>query len=78
MVLKTVDISETPMSLQELLSLINEETEIVLTEGNKPLARLSPILPLVNPRIPGLHPGAISISDDFDEPLPEEFWAGGV
>lgn len=24
----------------------------------------------------GLHMGAIRISDDFDEPLPDEFWTG--
>ncbi len=27
-------------------------------------------------RIPGLHRGAIEIADDFDAPLPDEFWAG--
>lgn len=28
------------------------------------------------PRVPGLHPGAIWTSEDFDEPLPDEFWTG--
>lgn len=28
------------------------------------------------PRIPELHPGAIWISEDFDEPLSDEFWIG--
>jgi hypothetical protein len=28
------------------------------------------------PRILGLHPGAIWTSDDFDDPLPDEFWLG--
>ncbi len=27
-------------------------------------------------RIPGLHAGMIWISDDFDDPLPDEFWLG--
>ena len=27
-------------------------------------------------RIPGLHPGAFVISDDFDDPLPDSFWLG--
>jgi hypothetical protein len=27
-------------------------------------------------RIPNLHPGAIWTSDDFDDPLPDEFWLG--
>ena len=28
------------------------------------------------PRIAGLHEGQTVISDDFDEPLPDEFWLG--
>ncbi|MBI1280878.1 MAG: DUF2281 domain-containing protein [Anaerolineaceae bacterium] len=31
---------------------------------------------LTKPRILGLHPGAIWTSDDFDDPLPDEFWLG--
>ena len=27
-------------------------------------------------RVPGLHPGEILTSDDFDQPLPDEFWTG--
>lgn len=32
---------------------------------------------LSQPRILGLHAGAIWTSDDFDEPLPDEFWLSG-
>ena len=28
------------------------------------------------PRVAGLHEGQTLISDDFDEPLPDEFWLG--
>jgi hypothetical protein len=28
------------------------------------------------PRTPGLHAGAIQAAEDFDAPLPDEFWAG--
>ncbi len=28
-------------------------------------------------RIPNLHAGMIWVSDDFDDPLPDEFWLGG-
>lgn len=28
------------------------------------------------PRVLGLHPGAIWTSEDFDDPLPDEFWLG--
>jgi hypothetical protein len=29
-----------------------------------------------SPRVLGLHEGAWSVADDFDTPLPEEFWLG--
>ena len=73
MLTKTVDVQEAQRSLKELLSLVQGGTEIVLTEGNIPLARL---VPVVGQRKAGLHAGAIWTSKDFDEPLPESFWTG--
>ena len=74
MLTKTVDVLETQTNLQDLLSLVREGTEIVLTEGAIPLARLVPIAVSSTPQVAGLHTGAIWTSDDFDEPLPEDFW----
>lgn len=75
MQIRTVDVNEAQANLRELLSLVLEGTEIVLTEGDTPLARLVSIAPQPKtPRKAGLHTGAIWTSDDFDEPLPEEFW----
>ena len=74
MLTKTVDIRETQATLQELLSLVREGTEIVLTEGATPLARLAPIVLSPAQRVAGLHAGTIWTSEDFDKPLPEEFW----
>ena len=74
MLTKTVDVREIHTSLQELLSLVREGTEIVLTEGTTPLARVVPIVLPPAQRVAGLHAGAIWTSEDFDEPLPEEFW----
>jgi antitoxin (DNA-binding transcriptional repressor) of toxin-antitoxin stability system len=71
---KIVDVRETQTNLQDLLSLVREGAEIVLTEGATPLARLAPIVAPATPRVAGLHAGAIWTSEDFDEPLPEEFW----
>ncbi len=73
---KKVDVGEAKISLKELVSLVVEGTEIVLMEGSTPVARLVPISSPTTPRIAGLHSGAIWTSDDFDEPLPEEFWTG--
>ena len=73
---KTVDMREAHISLEELMSLVRGGTEIVLTEGSTPLARLVPLALPDKPRMAGLHSGAIWTSEDFDEPLPEEFWTG--
>lgn len=74
MLTKTVDVREVQTNLKELLAQVREGTEIVLMEGATPLARLVPIVLSTTPRVAGLHTRAIWTSDDFDEPLPEDFW----
>lgn len=81
MTTKTIDIYGDHIELPELLSLVKAGTEVLLTDGEIPLARLVPVgappeTEAKRPRIPGLHAGAIWTSDDFDEPLPDEFWTG--
>jgi len=78
MLAKTVDVREAQVHLQDLLSQVLAGKEIVLTEGNSPVARLVPVDSITTPRMPGLHSGAIWTSPDFDEPLPEEFWTGNA
>ena len=73
---KTVDVHEAQAHLTELLSLVTVGIEIILMEGSTPLARIVPMAGATTPRVAGLHPGAIWTSEDFDEPLPEEFWTG--
>ncbi len=73
---KTIDMLETELDVRKLISLAREGSEIVLTEGSTPLARLVPISPPRRTRIAGLHAGAIWTSEDFDEPLQDEFWNG--
>jgi prevent-host-death family protein len=70
---KTVELQEAQASLDELLALVREGVEIILTDGGTPLARLTPVE--TGQRIPDLHPGAW-ISEDFDDELPDEFWLG--
>ncbi len=72
--MKTVDLYEAQAHLTELVTMVRAGDEVILTEGNTPVARLVPIAAV--PRVAGLHRGAIWASDDFDEPLPEEFWVG--
>jgi antitoxin (DNA-binding transcriptional repressor) of toxin-antitoxin stability system len=72
MLATTIDIRNEQTDLADLLALIAGGTEVLLTDGGTPVARLVP----VGKRVAGLHAGAIWTSEDFDEPLPEEFWTG--
>jgi antitoxin (DNA-binding transcriptional repressor) of toxin-antitoxin stability system len=78
---KTLDIQQLQISVSQLLSLIQNDQEIVITDGNTPIARLT-LLNSIEPNVweskktplPGLNLGAMVISDDFDQPLSDEFW----
>jgi prevent-host-death family protein len=50
MLTKTVDVSEAQAHLKELLSLVLEGAEIVLTEDSTPIARFVPIASPTTPR----------------------------
>ena len=73
---KTIDVQDAQANLPELLLLVRKGTEVVLTDGATPLARLVPVICSTQPRVAGLHTGAVWASDDFDEPLAEDFFAG--
>jgi len=74
---KTIDVREAQGKLTELLKLVGSGGEIILTDGSKPLARIVPMTSdnASGTRTPGLHTDAITIADDFDAPLPDDFWA---
>ncbi len=76
MLIKKLDIQKDPISIIDLLTLVQNNREIVLTDGDMPLAKVIPIERIEEKVIPkaGLNLGAIVMSDDFDEPLPDEFW----
>jgi antitoxin (DNA-binding transcriptional repressor) of toxin-antitoxin stability system len=70
-----VEVHDLARRLDELVSLAAGGTEVIVTEGHVPRARLLP-LPKGQQRSPGLHAGAIRAADDFDAPLPDAFWLG--
>ena len=78
MQVKTVEISQLPPAITELLALLNNRDEVVLASEGKVVARLVPVAGELPPRIAGLHEGQGWISDDFNEPLPDEFWGERV
>ncbi|MBK1990063.1 hypothetical protein A0J48_021465 [Sphaerospermopsis aphanizomenoides BCCUSP55] len=69
--------------LEELLDAVQEGDEVevlisTLERNDHNLLKLA-VVPIHHQQKqdqPGLHLGAISTSDDFDEPLPDEFWFG--
>ena len=75
---QTVSVGEAQEKLPDLLAQALAGDEVIITEDGKPVARLVPV-PVARPRkkrVPGLNEGAIWTSEDFDEPLADEFWLG--
>ncbi len=75
----TIDVNEAQPHLSELLALAKAGNEVILAEGSTPIARLIAVAPASvqrRPRVAGLHQGAAWVSEDFDQPLPDEFWMG--
>ena len=66
-----IDVQQLQPQMRDLISLAAAGTEVLLVDGKQPLARIVPMA-----RVPGLHPGEMVASEDFDEPLPESFWSG--
>jgi prevent-host-death family protein len=67
----TVNIHEAKTHLSKLLRRVMNGEEIVIAKAGKPIAILSPIVPVPQPRVPGNDKGKIVIHPDFDDPLPE-------
>lgn len=73
---KILDIQQLQTSVSQLLSLMQDDREIVITNGNIPIARLTLLYPIElniwesekKPQ-PGLNLGAMVMSDDFNQPL---------
>lgn len=83
----TVDVLDAANQWPKLLALAKAGNEVILAEGGRPVARLTAMETTANleepaptkriaglGRVAGLHEGACWISDDFDDPLPDEFW----
>ena len=73
---RTVSVDEAQEKLQDLLAQALAGNEVIITEHGKPVARLVPV-PVAPPkkkRVAGLNRGTIRTSEDFDQPLPDEFW----
>ena len=74
----TVTVDEAQRNLQDLLAQVLAGNEVIITEHGKPVARIVPVAaaPPKKKRVAGLNRGQIWTSEDFDRPLPDEFWLG--
>jgi len=80
MTAKTVTIEEAQTHLSDLLTLIAQGEEVIIAKGKEPVAKLIPLSHSsahnVQARVFGEYKGQIWMSDDFDAPLPDDFWLG--
>jgi antitoxin (DNA-binding transcriptional repressor) of toxin-antitoxin stability system len=75
--IKMIDVKKEHVPLNELLALVASGTDVILTEGESPVARVVSVPhKAAAHRLLGLHAGKIWISPDFSEPLPDSFWLG--
>ncbi|MCL2639537.1 MAG: hypothetical protein FWD53_01700 [Phycisphaerales bacterium] len=88
---RSISIQELPRSTRELLASLGEDDEIIVSDGNKPVAKISTPPPPCSvpppaeldlsfdpskPREFGFLAGKVWIAPDFDDPLPDSFWLG--
>ena len=67
-----LDITQAKADISKVLDLAIQGEEIVITQDNKPVAKISPIPPVLRSLKRGSAKGKVWMSDDFDEPL-EDF-----
>lgn len=72
--MRQVNIHEAKTHLSELIAAAERGEEVVIARANKPAVRLVAIEAPKKKRIVGMHQGQIWVAEDFDEPLPDEFW----
>jgi antitoxin (DNA-binding transcriptional repressor) of toxin-antitoxin stability system len=75
MTTKTLDIRQSE-TFKTLIAMLDKNTEVILTDGETPVARVLPVETPRRKRVAGLNRGAMKMHEDFDDPLPDEFWLG--
>lgn len=63
---------EAKTHLSRLLARVAQGEVITIARGGKPVARLVPVEDALPARVPGRDVGQGWVSDDFDEPLPDD------
>lgn len=74
--MKIANIHEAKTHLSRLIESVIAGEEVVIAKAGKPLVKLIPYEETKQPRQPGGWEGKVTISDDFDDELPQEILAG--
>lgn len=69
--IQQINIHEAKTQLSRLIERSLSGEEFIIAKAGKPVARLTPIKPVRQPRRLGLLDGELQIPDDFNAPLPE-------
>jgi len=67
-----VNIHEAKTNFSKLLVWVKEGEEVIIAKAGTPVARLVPVAEERENRLPGSAKGKISVSFDFDSPLPPD------
>lgn len=78
MTVMMIDVQEAQSQLLKLLHLAMQGKDVVITEKDESQVRLVPVRTMTRGRVAGLHKGAIRMTADFNDPLPDEFWVGAT
>ena len=76
MAANTVTLDDAAIQLSELVARASEGEEIVIEKDEHPLAKLVPFAGVTSEREFGQFRGRVHMSEDFEEPLPDDFWLG--
>lgn len=68
----TVSIQEAQRDLPKLLARVASGEEIIIAVDDKEIAVVSPPVRSLSPRVPGSAKGKVTVSSDFDSPLPDD------
>lgn len=69
----TVTVEEAQQDFSRLLERLRAgEEEVIIAEGDTPVARLVPAAAKPGRRVPGTAKGLFEVPDDFNEPLPDD------
>ena len=74
--MKEVEVLTQTGNVADLVELAKREAGLLLLKSGLPVAQVVPVPEPGGQKIAPLHPGAIEASDDFDAPLPDNFWLG--